>query len=358
MKNTLNWWLNRRKFLTWLWALLSAEALWISTAVAQVLWSDISQNENARRDIILLLNGQLYEGTNTPTDKKTFENEIRKTQFTLEKISSRLKILSDANELNFFQVWESQRIYDYIIGQKSKLIQVNDASTSKEILSGEFEENIRQQLAQLLYEFANTQQWSAKSPLTSTDDKGGEHSFYGKPKDVPSVDNPKHFYGGFDGGNLPNTYINRYLYEKYVKSGSIAATFPTNNEIYIFTNKIEGRNFIAIYDSDGDLKVLSFVSIGTENHPTELPKSITKTTDEKWLLQMNKISIQANGSAMWGGVHIKWGVYFHSSALWIDGKPKSHGCIRTPLLYLHGLHEVIKEAPQGTKINMYFDNLY
>jgi hypothetical protein len=361
LKIEANKWLDfspsRRHFLWMLWWAALVPVIWVKNAVAQVL--DIEKNEMARRDIIIILNpyywGKSWYNT-IETLRVIFSWEIKK-----ENIIKNVNILR--GELKYFTQWSNQEISDQIwqaitlYQQTSPQIQKRQGEADwwgqyeRSEWVNKFEQDIRAFLDPLLRTFAN----KVQGPLTSTDSKGKTHYYHWKPKSIPDAYNDKHFFWTNVWKNLSGTYINAQL-EKYIWNQ--IPDFYEAGKITILTSKIWGKNFLAVYDTDGAIKILTYVSIGTEEDPTHLPPLITKNVWEVWLIQMNKISVQAKGSSMWWWVHIRGGIYYHSSALWIDWEPKSHGCIRTPLLYLDGLHKIIKSASSGTQIDMRFQNLY
>lgn len=350
--------LTRRSFI--IWALASAITLQSNTVLAQdILRVDEKTAKDILHDLLLIIDpstqaskaDRLANFEYNDQWQWIYNQNFRNFPNLRTSIAKHLEFLRNKGGFRYFSENGNENdIYKLLVGDK-KLILNTTRITAQEDRIDIDEENLKASLEQQIQTFAKTRQ----GPLYSTSSDGRKHTYTGRPKDVPSAYNQNHFYWTWVGKNIPGTYLNARLCQ-FALRWDIPTQISSRGNILIRTSEIDGLNYTAVYDTNGELKVLTYVSIGTDEDPTNL-RRVIKNSSERDLIQMNKLSIQWGGSSMWWAIHVSGGIFFHSSALWINGRPRSHGCIRTPLLYLDAMHKIIRENP-STSILMEFDSLY
>ncbi len=117
----------------------------------------------------------------------------------------------------------------------------------------------------------------------------------------------------------------------------------------IIVSKIDGKNVLSFY-VNGELYLATYVSPWLLNHKTSKLKTIWKNNPDKYHYSSEypEINIEKKIFKKWWAVmpyatHIDWSFRIHWSDWKINWDLASHGCVRTPLLYVKEIHEKVKE---------------
>ncbi len=137
----------------------------------------------------------------------------------------------------------------------------------------------------------------------------------------------------------------KYIYNFYVNNW-----WKSFHKIFIFKSKDFGWKFVLLYYQWNTLKVATFVSPGKRKFKTPIWNFKISEKEEIHFSEQYSNAPMPYSMYLW-----QWWFYIHSSPK-IDGNPRSHGCIRVPLLASKVLYNEVKE--DTPVIFMWYDNSF
>lgn len=191
-------------------------------------------------------------------------------------------------------------------------------------------------IPQRISEFLGYNQYEAiletENGIEPKEDKKGRKIFDVALKDFPEIKFPTVYYG------LEKTFP-ATLAELEESGRRIPAPISKESgDLILVTKTGEGRTALGYYQS-GKLRLATHVSTGTNGHST--PKGVFQASYK----ESRKRSRLYEDAPMPYAVNVHEHVFMHHGH--VDGKPRSHGCVRVPGFYQEVL---FREVKPGTKI--------
>lgn len=142
------------------------------------------------------------------------------------------------------------------------------------------------------------------------------------------------YYGKWSSVNVENTFVSQDL--MWVVPNELL-----NPETKIIIGKV-GEKVALMFYIEGRLHLATYVSPGTGRRTPRV--ALYGERNAAMLHYSSKYPTKTNGWAVMPyATHITWPIWMHGSDDVIDGTPRSHGCIRTPLFYVKEVYEQVSK---------------